>query len=118
MCGGPRTLRVFLRNERHAEPTRQVRYRGGRLRSTSAATHSSDTRPDNSSQWRRATQMPAIYSLRDFAADGGLISYGNSIPDAYRARIEREGMKRSVDLKAHRDLGAGAATRVSCRIVR
>jgi hypothetical protein len=61
-----------------------VRYRGGRLRSTSAATHSSDSRPDNSSQWRRATQMPAIYPLRDFAADGGLISYGNSIPDAYR----------------------------------
>jgi hypothetical protein len=61
-----------------------VRYRGGRLRSTSAATHSSDSRPDNSSQWRRATQMPAIYPFRDFAADGGLISYGNSIPDAYR----------------------------------
>jgi hypothetical protein len=28
--------------------------------------------------------MPAIYPFRDFAADGGLISYGNSIPDAYR----------------------------------
>jgi putative ABC transport system substrate-binding protein len=27
--------------------------------------------------------MPAIYPFRDFAAAGGLISYGNSIPDAY-----------------------------------
>jgi hypothetical protein len=27
MCGGPRTSRVFSRNERHAESTRQVRYR-------------------------------------------------------------------------------------------
>jgi putative ABC transport system substrate-binding protein len=27
--------------------------------------------------------IPAIYPFRDFAATGGLISYGNSIPDAY-----------------------------------
>jgi putative ABC transport system substrate-binding protein len=27
--------------------------------------------------------MPAIYPFRDFAAAGGLISYGNSLPDAY-----------------------------------
>jgi putative tryptophan/tyrosine transport system substrate-binding protein len=28
--------------------------------------------------------MPAIYHLRDFAADGGLMSYGTSLDDAYR----------------------------------
>jgi len=28
--------------------------------------------------------LPAIYSLREFAADGGLISYGASVTDAYR----------------------------------
>jgi putative tryptophan/tyrosine transport system substrate-binding protein len=31
---------------------------------------------------RRA--MPAIYSNREFAAAGGLVSYGNSVPEAYR----------------------------------
>lgn len=29
-------------------------------------------------------RMPAIYYLREFVQDGGLISYGNSIPDVYR----------------------------------
>lgn len=28
--------------------------------------------------------MPAIYEWRDFVADGGLISYGTSLADAYR----------------------------------
>ncbi|MGO9636033.1 MAG: ABC transporter substrate-binding protein [Steroidobacteraceae bacterium] len=28
--------------------------------------------------------MPAVYHLRDFAADGGLMSYGTSLDDAYR----------------------------------
>ncbi len=28
--------------------------------------------------------MPAIYGFREFSADGGLISYGNDIPDAFR----------------------------------
>ena len=28
--------------------------------------------------------VPTIYTLRDFPAAGGLISYGNSVTDAYR----------------------------------
>jgi putative ABC transport system substrate-binding protein len=28
--------------------------------------------------------VPAVYSLREYAAAGGLISYGNSLNDAYR----------------------------------
>jgi putative ABC transport system substrate-binding protein len=28
--------------------------------------------------------MPAIYPFREFAMDGGLISYGNDVPDAFR----------------------------------
>jgi putative ABC transport system substrate-binding protein len=29
-------------------------------------------------------KMPAIYPFREFAADGGLISYGNSVPETFR----------------------------------
>jgi putative ABC transport system substrate-binding protein len=28
--------------------------------------------------------LPAIYPFREFAADGGLISYGNNVPDTFR----------------------------------
>jgi putative ABC transport system substrate-binding protein len=28
--------------------------------------------------------LPAIFQTREFAADGGLVSYGGSLPDAYR----------------------------------
>jgi putative ABC transport system substrate-binding protein len=28
--------------------------------------------------------VPAIYPFREFAADGGLISYGNNVPDTFR----------------------------------
>jgi hypothetical protein len=60
MCGGPRTSRVFSRNERHAESTRQVRYRGGRLRSTSAATHSSTAGQTIRRNGGAPRKMPAI----------------------------------------------------------
>jgi putative ABC transport system substrate-binding protein len=29
-------------------------------------------------------KLPAIYPFREFAADGGLISYGNSVPETFR----------------------------------
>ena len=39
----------------------------------------------NSSQWRLVTQFgPTIYGRREFAALGGLISYGTSLVDTYR----------------------------------
>jgi putative ABC transport system substrate-binding protein len=28
--------------------------------------------------------LPAIYPFREFSADGGLISYGNNVPDTFR----------------------------------
>src|SRR5207237_3133819 len=28
--------------------------------------------------------LPAIYPFREFAADGGLMSYGNNVPDSFR----------------------------------
>jgi len=28
--------------------------------------------------------LPAIYPFREFTADGGLISYGNNVPDTFR----------------------------------
>jgi hypothetical protein len=38
--------------------------------------------PDKLSQWRCTTQNARDHPFGDFAADDGLISYGNSIPDA------------------------------------
>ena len=34
--------------------------------------------------WTEAQALPAIYSFREFAAGGGLMSYGASLSDAYR----------------------------------
>jgi hypothetical protein len=63
-----------------------VRYRGGRLRSSSAATHSStaETIRRNCGATRK---MPAITLSVILAADDGVISYGNSIPDAGQSAI-------------------------------
>jgi putative tryptophan/tyrosine transport system substrate-binding protein len=37
-----------------------------------------------SSHWRLITQFPTIYSFREFAQDGGLISYGNRLQTAFQ----------------------------------
>ncbi len=33
--------------------------------------------------WTKAHALPAIYSFREFAVDGGLMSYGTSLANAY-----------------------------------
>ena len=43
-----------------------------------------DTRRDRIIAAAARSKLPAIYQLREYAADGGLISYGPSIIDAYR----------------------------------
>ena len=43
-----------------------------------------DTRRDRIIAAAAQNKLPAIYQLREYAADGGLISYGPSITDAYR----------------------------------
>src|SRR5262249_58976726 len=38
----------------------------------------------SSLRWRRATRCPAIYHFREYAQDGGLMSYGLNFSDVYR----------------------------------
>jgi putative ABC transport system substrate-binding protein len=38
----------------------------------------------NSLRWRHAMRCPAIYPYREFAAAGGLMSYGSNLVDPYR----------------------------------
>ena len=50
----------------------------------SPPTHSSPPAANSSSRWRRGMQFPTIYRMREFAAAGGLMSYGTNLVDAYR----------------------------------
>ena len=43
-----------------------------------------DTRRDRIIAFAAQNRLPAIYQFRDYAVEGGLISYGPSITDAYR----------------------------------
>ena len=43
-----------------------------------------DTRRDRIIAFAAQNKLPAIYQFREYAVDGGLISYGPSITDAYR----------------------------------
>ena len=53
----------------------------GPVRSSSAAIRSSTASASNLSRWRRVMRMPAIYDDREFAAAGGLMSYGSQHTD-------------------------------------
>ena len=49
----------------------------------SPSIHSSLPGENNSPNWRRH-RVPAIYQYRDFAAAGGVMSYGGSLTEGYR----------------------------------
>lgn len=41
-------------------------------------------KPEGDGHDRQLGSIPTIYGFHEFAADGGLISYGNSVPNAFR----------------------------------
>jgi putative tryptophan/tyrosine transport system substrate-binding protein len=43
-----------------------------------------DTRRDNIIAFAAQQKLPALYQFREYAVDGGLMSYGVSFPEAYR----------------------------------
>ena len=63
---------------------RELSRASGLTRFSSAAIRSSRAGVSNWPIWRRATRVPATYSLRDYAEAGGLMSYGASLNDAFR----------------------------------
>jgi len=65
VCGGCRNIRIFLELS------------GERIAETTDAASSWQ-------RWRRVTPLPQWPHTPEFAAAGGLISYGDSLADAYR----------------------------------
>jgi hypothetical protein len=65
VCGGCRNIRIFLDLS------------GERIAETTDAASSWQ-------RWRRVTPLPQWPHTPEFAAAGGLISYGDSLADAYR----------------------------------
>ena len=43
-----------------------------------------DTRRDRIVAFAAQNRLPAIYQFREYAIDGGLISYGSNVTEAYR----------------------------------
>ena len=58
--------------------------RAPRLKHAVAADPYFDTRRRSIIAFAAQNRLPAIYHFREYAFDGGLISYGPSITDAYR----------------------------------
>jgi putative ABC transport system substrate-binding protein len=85
-----RTLRLQLLvlNARTASDTSTRHLRAlcgsGPLRSSSAQALYLLSRRDQIIALAARHATPAIYGFREYSADGGLISYGNHIPDAFR----------------------------------
>src|SRR5262245_61777540 len=56
----------------------------GRVPSSSAEVLFFSASVNKSLRSRRAMRFPPFYGFREYAVDGGLISYGNDIPDSFR----------------------------------